>query len=146
MRRGPNTRTTFYWSDDTPEGGDDTQDACRYGNLHDETSKLLNKFEWPHAACPDDYGQTAPAGMFAPNTFGLYDVAGNVWEWVNDRYANDYYQYSPGDNPSGPDTGVSRVVRGGSWSDNPSSLRSASRDGERPGLPLLRRGLSPCED
>jgi formylglycine-generating enzyme required for sulfatase activity len=115
-----NTQTTFYWSDDTPEGGDDTQDACRYGNLHDETSKLLNKFEWPHAACPDDYGQTAPAGMFAPNTFGLYDVAGNVWEWVNDRYANDYYQYSPGDNPSGPDTGVNRVVRGGSWSLSPS--------------------------
>ena len=57
-------------------------------------------------------------GSYAPNGFGLYDVIGNVWEWVNDWYQQDYYSISPDKNPKGPETGLYRVIRGGGWSDN----------------------------
>jgi formylglycine-generating enzyme required for sulfatase activity len=54
-------------------------------------------------------------------------MAGNVWEWVADWYARDYYQRSPERNPPGPDSGTSRVLRGGSWDFNPFNLRSTYR-------------------
>ncbi|MGH7599019.1 MAG: SUMF1/EgtB/PvdO family nonheme iron enzyme [bacterium] len=52
---------------------------------------------------------------FSPNGFGLYNMAGNVWEWCADRYGSDYYKASPSRNPKGPDSGTVRVLRGGSW-------------------------------
>jgi sulfatase modifying factor 1 len=60
-----------------------------------------------------------------PNPWGLHDTAGNVWEWVEDRYAP--YSADPARDPSGPDEGVSRVLRGGSWSNNPGYCRAANR-------------------
>ncbi|MFC2079874.1 formylglycine-generating enzyme family protein [Bacteroidota bacterium] len=52
---------------------------------------------------------------FKPNGFGLYDMGGNVWEWVNDIYQHNYYRTSPIINPKGPENGTNRVIRGGSW-------------------------------
>ncbi len=52
---------------------------------------------------------------FAPNGYGLYDIAGNVWEWVFDWYEENFYQNSPDKNPTGPANGLYRVLRGGSW-------------------------------
>lgn len=76
----------------------------------------------------DGYEYSAPVGKYAPNNYGLYDVAGNVWEWCQDFYDQKYYKISPGKNPTGPDSGYSRVVRGGSWlSINPKYLKCSSR-------------------
>ena len=62
--------------------------------------------------------------------YGAVDMAGNVWEWGNDRYGKDYYRNTPERNPKGPDTGKLRVLRGGSWRYGaPGSFRAANRGG-----------------
>ncbi len=66
-------------------------------------------------------------GKKRANGFGLYDVLGNVWEWVNDWYDEHYYQNSPSQDPSGPASGQYRVLRGGSWIDSPGLVRVSLR-------------------
>ena len=71
---------------------------------------------------------TRPTGTYPPNAYGLYDMAGNVWEWVSDWYASDYYSISDSRNPRGPESGSMRIVRGGSWvNEDVGMLRCAYR-------------------
>ncbi|MBI4714868.1 MAG: formylglycine-generating enzyme family protein [Nitrospirae bacterium] len=103
-------------------------DGAPSGNIADESMK--KKFpEWAIWNGYDD-GRvvTAPAASYAPNGLGLYDLTGNVWEWVEDWYSEGYYRESPRDDPRGPEAGEFRVLRGGSWNNKASSLRNANRD------------------
>ena len=75
------------------------------------------------------------------NGFGLYDILGNVWEWVNDWYDENYYQNSPSQDPSGPASGQLRVLRGGSWNDLPRSVRVSLRNGYGPADRYLYNGF-----
>jgi formylglycine-generating enzyme required for sulfatase activity len=71
---------------------------------------------------------TRPTGTYPPNAYGLYDVSGNVWEWVSDWYSAEYYGLGEMRDPLGPSTGSMRIVRGGSWvNDDVSMLRCAYR-------------------
>lgn len=64
--------------------------------------------------------------------YGAFDMAGNAWEWCLDWYSPDYYQVSPDTNPLGPESGTTRVIRGGSWGSPAHFLRCANRDKSMP--------------
>ena len=90
---------------------------------------ILNDIAWYNA---NSGGQTHEVGHKRANGFGLYDVLGNVWEWVNDWYDDRYYRNSPSQDPEGPGGGQLRVLRGGSWLSEPKLLRVSFRQRNLP--------------
>jgi formylglycine-generating enzyme required for sulfatase activity len=117
--------------------------ASRYGDLNEiawyadnsgrerlDSTKIYKEDNANYAQRLKENGDSIhDVGLKRANGFGLYDILGNVWEWVNDRYDENYYQNSPPQDPQGPrrGRGDESVLRGGSWNDPPSYVRASSR-------------------
>jgi formylglycine-generating enzyme required for sulfatase activity len=85
-----------------------------------------------------------PVGQYAPNAFGVHDMAGNVWEWVSDWAS--IYEDAPASDPAGRPSGTVRLVRGGSYGDDPSNLRVSNRTPNAPDRVNLNVGFRCARD
>jgi formylglycine-generating enzyme required for sulfatase activity len=114
---------TYPWGNEQPAG-----------NLLNFADSNTN-FDWSDKTVDDGYADTSPAGNYpdGASPYGALDMAGNVWEWVNDWYDGAYYGNSLSENPQGPASGQYRVLRGGSWSDDDGGVRAAFRLRGEPG-------------
>jgi formylglycine-generating enzyme len=116
------TQTSRWW------GGDRTE-ICRHANGADQSyDRTYPGDAHVNTGCDDRFVQSNPTNAFSPNPFGLYDMIGNVWEWIGDCFAPTYAA-APSD-ASAPITNgdcTRRVIRGGSWHNYPDALRSAAR-------------------
>jgi formylglycine-generating enzyme required for sulfatase activity len=111
--------------------GNDASHICEYGNLADLSAGDAPE-GWILSPCKDGFAETAPVGSLKPNAMNLYDMHGNVWEWVEDCW-NGNYQNAPSDGSAWTEGDCSlRVVRGGSWATDVNGLRSADRGWNRP--------------
>ena len=88
---------------------------------------------WYNLEYNDGFTYFAPVGSYSPNGYGLFDLAGNLAEWVADWYEEDYYSSSPTENPSGPASGEGRVIRGGAWIASGDILQVSYRGWDYPG-------------
>jgi formylglycine-generating enzyme len=131
------TTTARFW-------GDGRDRACDFANVADfTTAEALHWKKDPNEVfqCRDGYVYTAPVGSFRPNPFGLYDMLGNVWQWLADCL---HYNYSGA--PSDGSAWTSgkceyRVERGASWNFEPQEIRSANRHGNEPTSRSANKGF-----
>ena len=113
--------------------GDTVSQLPRYGNFADR--RVIGQWNdqvdgWADRNADDGHATAAPVGSYRPNAWGLYDMHGNVWEWVQDWYG-DYPSGAVSD-PQGPSSGVVRVARGGGWCSLARGARSANRHFDSP--------------
>ncbi len=126
------TNSARFW-------GEDSSSACAYANVHDSTSAGAFDWSWSPHQCTDHYAVSAPVNSagFQPNSFGLYHMMGNVWEWCRDICDSDAYK-KRGQAAANPvvEAGGSgyRVCRGGGWHYGPALVRCAGRSQGRPGV------------
>ncbi len=111
--------------------GDDEKDICRHGNIADELAKKIHGDWYWTIDCNDKAANLASVGSYQANPWGLFDMHGNVWEWVYDWYDEKYPDMAQR-GYSGPGGGKFRVLRGGSFWGVPETARSAHRHGDEP--------------
>ena len=124
------TSTPWFWGPEEDSFG--SKKACEYANTHDEAGKDAHPmYVWSHHQCNDGYPENAPTGKYKPNAWGLYDMLGNVREWVEDCHQVGYAG-APADGSVRTHSGAceKRVVRGGAWIDGASTARAAYRYAE----------------
>lgn len=129
--RGGAAGHRFSWSD-TDEI---SHDLANYNSVPSTTGHDTSYDTSPRAGYHPDFNDgvesyTGPVGSFAPNGYGLFDLTGNVFEWVHDWADNSgikYYTEAPATDPRGPVTGTFRVLRGGSWHADPGWARASAR-------------------
>jgi formylglycine-generating enzyme required for sulfatase activity/serine/threonine protein kinase len=103
-------------------------DMCALGNGADQTARQAKLPDnWAYLACTDGYSHTAPVGSFKANTFGLYDLMGNVWEWVDDCYGRNLTEIPTDGRARTSGDCREHTVRGGAWSTPARMLRTAVR-------------------
>jgi formylglycine-generating enzyme required for sulfatase activity len=141
-RAARGTQGEIYPWGNTPPG----KGTPLYGNFGDETAK--KKFsDWPIAeGYTDGYLGTAPVGSFdaGKTEEGAYDMAGNVWEWVQDCYDSSYYNSAPSKDPKNDcdhNSASLRVIRGGGWYYHPVYLRAANRNFDTPEIANVDLGV-----
>ena len=111
--------------------------ACRAGTAG-ERYGVLFEIAWYRK---NSYYETRPVGQKTPNSWGLHDMLGNVWELCQDWHDANFYKISPSRNPQGPSTGFFRVLRGGSWFNDEEYLRCAIRMNAAPSLRAFSLGF-----
>jgi formylglycine-generating enzyme required for sulfatase activity len=138
------TVTAWYWG--SIEDGIGVPAACLYANTHDQSSKTNRPdYTWLAHPCDDGYTYTAPVGSFKPNAFGLYDMLGNVAEWVEDCEGS--YKDAPTDGSAAVSNDCEkRVTRGGAWINGPTWVRSAFRHPQRASYANYDVGLRVARD
>ena len=112
--------------------------ACRAGSTKDDDGGSLDPVTWYRA---NSGGQTQQVGQKQPNAWGLYDMHGNVLEWVQDWYEQGYYKDSPAIDPQGPRPGSYRSYRGGSWYSSAADCRASFRGFDLPSNRYYSLGL-----
>jgi formylglycine-generating enzyme required for sulfatase activity len=121
--------------------------ACRAGTTTAYSwgaaiASLNANYNWDGGADDgNDFKQTRDVGQYAANPWGFFDMHGNVLEWTEDWYQAAYPTGNPVVDPTGPASGSTRVLRGGSWYDGGSYLRSARRNGHPPSYRATTRGF-----
>ena len=116
------TTTAYYW-------GNETTQSCRYANSADQKAKESLPSWFSFAECNDDFVFTSPVAHYQANGFGLYDMSGNVWEWMCNEYNERMARECAADETK---NNAARAWRGGSWGVISRNLRSAARNGNTP--------------
>lgn len=115
--------TEAEWEYAARGGGKNT----RYSGTN--SLSYLRDYAW---YASNSFSRPNPVGQKLPNSLGLCDMTGNVWEWCSDWYADTYYMFSPLNSPQGPEMGIYKVIRGGSWINGVEYLRVTYRGGISP--------------